>query len=602
MRWFELYPDRLEEEQRAFEELEIAFEIDLVMKERGIIRFQLVIKGDNPNFDLPDKDFDYKLAVVLPDFYPYFRPEVYAYDLSLPRHQHVQNKNLCLLPRPTDWWDPGQTIATLLKEQLPLVLEKGSVSDLEKVKEDVWEQAEPIGDYYPVILHAPVLFDPTSLDLDKWPTSFQQIATIEAGLPSMAEYPSRLAVLSIVQHGIKVELPSELRQLFPNPIKGKLFDAPEPPPVDNANTVLKWLRTGLKLTVISEGNSERKVQAGSYKYLIGVSFPQENTRGELGRGWIFIVLASAALRDKNNKVIDGRSLKDATYLARAAYIHSDSSLDRVPKLEPLRSKTVSVAGLGALGSFVTIELARSGVKKLKILDYDVVDPPTTVRWPLGFSAAGKFKTDALKAFIQTNYPNTEVDMYPMRIGTTRVEGNGQQEFDLIEQNGELEKFLHGSDLMVDATAELGVTNFLFRKAIKKSLPHVIMYATPGAWGGLVMRWRPMKIHGCWYCMRLWQNENQNSEQFVPLVDFNGEIQPPGCGDKTFTGAGFDLQQVSMAGVRLVVSTLCDSQNGGYPELDYDWAVLKLFEKDGRPILPQWTGHRLERHSHCPICN
>jgi hypothetical protein len=97
-------------------------------------------------------------------------------------------------------------------------------------------------------------------------------------------------------------------------------------------------------------------------------------------------------------------------------------------------------------------------------------------------------------------------------------------------------------------------------------------------------------------MKQWQSDNAD---LVPPADSNGEIQPPGCGDITFTGAGFDLQQISLAGVRLAISTLCRGNENAYPDCAWDWAVLKLVNEHGIPIPPNWIAQPLIAHPDCP---
>ena len=75
-----------------------------------------------------------RLVVTFPDFYPYFRFEVQAPDLHLDHHQNPFEKNLCLLRRGTEHWDPGDTVASLLHEQLADVLKTGRSQNIEEVK------------------------------------------------------------------------------------------------------------------------------------------------------------------------------------------------------------------------------------------------------------------------------------------------------------------------------------------------------------------------------------------------------------------------------------------------------------------------------------
>lgn len=91
---------------------------------------------------------------------------------------------------------------------------------------------------------------------------------------------------------------------------------------------------------------------------------------------------------------------------------------RIPELSSLHNRKVAVTGLGGVGWASAIELARNGVGQLRILDYDFVEPGTTVRWALGLSSAGRQKTAALADFIRNNYPYTTVITHNHRIGNT----------------------------------------------------------------------------------------------------------------------------------------------------------------------------------------
>jgi len=47
--------------------------------------------------------------------------------------------------------------------------------------------------------------------------------------------------------------------------------------------------------------------------------------------------------------------------------------------------------------------------------------------------------------------------------------------------------------------------------------------------------------------------------------------PAGCTDPTFTGTGFDVGTIALAGVRLTASTLCGNTEGGYPPAEWHYA-------------------------------
>lgn len=593
--WFRRYPDHYEREQKAFEELGIAVIEDQKMKGDGILRLTITIDGNNPNFSL-DKEGTYKFVVAYPDNYPWFRPQVYAYELNLPRHQHPSEKNLCLLPRSTRFWYTEQTVAHLLKSQLSEVLAKGKVEDLEIVKNDPQEQAEPVSDFYQY--HSSVLFNPEEIPTVEIKESCKVIGKMIVGFPENAPLFSRMAVkeISVAANKKVFSLNSEVQQMFPRSLEGIVIRVEKAPPVVQGPQLLEWLKKCIGKDA-SSLNSNRRLSFRDVTYtnVIAINFPEEVVQGELGSGWIFMVLGNAMPQDKNNKPIAGKSQKPIAYLSKAAYFSMDSQKDRVPKLIPLGTKKIALIGLGALGGYVAIELARSGIKELRVLDFDTVDPPTTVRWPLGLTAAGLQKTDVIKNFIKVNYPYTEVKTEHWRIGDLRCDGQIKEILQTRSESDLIESLTAEVDLIIDATAEEGINNYLSRFAYQKDLPYISMYATPGAWGGVVMRYLP-GVTGCWSCMKQWQTEN---DKLVPPSDENGEIQPPGCGDLTFTGAGFDLQNISLAAVRLAVSTLCNGIEVGYSKVDWDWAVLKLVNQHGHPIPPEWIAQRLNIHPNCP---
>lgn len=84
----------------------------------------------------------------------------------------------------------------------------------------------------------------------------------------------------------------------------------------------------------------------------------------------------------------------------------------------------------------------------------------------------------------------------------------------------------------------------------------------------------------------------------PPSDPSGDVQPRGCADPTFTGAGFDVAEVALNGVRLAVSALVGGLYGGYPEADWDVAIISFRDESGREIMPQWQTFKLHRH---PLC-
>lgn len=79
------------------------------------------------------------------------------------------------------------------------------------------------------------------------------------------------------------------------------------------------------------------------------------------------------------------------------------------------SATVAVCGLGGLGSNIAVSLARAGVGRLILIDFDRVDISNLHRQQYAASQLGAYKTDALKANLQAIAPYITLDTHTVKI-------------------------------------------------------------------------------------------------------------------------------------------------------------------------------------------
>jgi sulfur carrier protein ThiS adenylyltransferase len=75
--------------------------------------------------------------------------------------------------------------------------------------------------------------------------------------------------------------------------------------------------------------------------------------------------------------------------------------------EKIRNATVGIAGVGGLGSSIAVALARTGVGRLILADYDVVEPSNLNRQQYFIDQIGLPKVDALKANLARINPNVQ---------------------------------------------------------------------------------------------------------------------------------------------------------------------------------------------------
>lgn len=93
-----------------------------------------------------------------------------------------------------------------------------------------------------------------------------------------------------------------------------------------------------------------------------------------------------------------------------------------PKVhEKLKSASVAIAGLGGLGSTAAVSLARIGIGKLILVDYDVVEPSNLNRQQYFIKHIGMKKTDAIKDIISQCNPFVEVQTTDAYVDENNIE-------------------------------------------------------------------------------------------------------------------------------------------------------------------------------------
>ena len=88
--------------------------------------------------------------------------------------------------------------------------------------------------------------------------------------------------------------------------------------------------------------------------------------------------------------------------------------------EKIKQAVVGIAGCGGLGSNAAIALARIGVKKLVIVDFDKVESSNLNRQQFFISDIGKNKTDALASFIKRVNPFVEIEKQLIKLSLKNI--------------------------------------------------------------------------------------------------------------------------------------------------------------------------------------
>ena len=86
----------------------------------------------------------------------------------------------------------------------------------------------------------------------------------------------------------------------------------------------------------------------------------------------------------------------------------------------VKRAAVGIAGLGGLGSAVAVALARVGVGRLILADFDVVEPSNLNRQQFFVDQLGRPKTEALAENLARINPYVQTELHPVRLTPENV--------------------------------------------------------------------------------------------------------------------------------------------------------------------------------------
>ncbi|WP_103582764.1 sulfur carrier protein ThiS adenylyltransferase ThiF [Campylobacter concisus] len=130
----------------------------------------------------------------------------------------------------------------------------------------------------------------------------------------------------------------------------------------------------------------------------------------------FAIKEDTELQNSSNVVFIKRGVMPGREVLRSMIASRNS-----PELNLALSKAViGVAGLGGLGSNIALSLARVGVKKLVLADFDVVEPSNLNRQQYFVRHIGMKKTQALKELINDVNPFVEVETHDIFLDEKNV--------------------------------------------------------------------------------------------------------------------------------------------------------------------------------------
>lgn len=271
----------------------------------------------------------------------------------------------------------------------------------------------------------------------------------------------------------------------------------------------------------------------------------------------------------------------------------------------LEERKVAVVGLGSGGSQVVIELAKAGVGKFILVDFDRIELHNIVRHVCGLSDLGRLKTNVMRDRILDKNPFAEVEIYNTNINNLE----------------DARKILTGSDIIIAATDNIRSRLNINTLSLELGIPTLYGKCAVRAAGGEVLRVRP-KVGPCFSCIYADASMEAAAEEMSSFRQAR-EANPPYVGDDEVkatiqVGLSSDINPVSNMLVKLALVELCRGKDSALKTLESDlqapyymWANRREqqyagypadgFHRFDKPAILRWYPMMSERKANCKTC-
>lgn len=271
----------------------------------------------------------------------------------------------------------------------------------------------------------------------------------------------------------------------------------------------------------------------------------------------------------------------------------------------LEDRKVAVVGLGSGGSQVVIELAKAGVGKFVLVDFDRIELHNIVRHVCGLSDLGRLKTNVMRDRVLDKNPFAEVETHNTNINNLE----------------DARRILQGCDIIIAATDNIRSRLNINTLSIELGIVTLYGKCAVRAAGGEVLRVRP-KDGPCFSCIYGSASMEAIQEEMSSFRQAR-EANPPYVGDDEVkatiqVGLSSDINPISNMLVKLALVELCRGKDSALKALETDlqasyymWAnrreqrfagyAAEGFHRFDRPAILRWYPLEKDRNSDCKTC-
>lgn len=267
-----------------------------------------------------------------------------------------------------------------------------------------------------------------------------------------------------------------------------------------------------------------------------------------------------------------------------------SRINDLFETDVLKEKLVSIIGLGSGGSLSAIELAKCGVGRFYLADYDRLEIQNVARHACGIRDIGRYKTVAVKDAILNINPEAEVNCFNV---------------DITKDISILKKIIGEADILLPCIdterSKYQINQFCMKlwNEERVSIPAIYAGVYERAFGGDVMRVIPGETP-CYDCVigSVQQATFSDSKPKGPVPYSDLESSE---GFKAEPGLGLDLHFIALIQAKLSLLTLLRGTDSQLEDIPYNfilWGNRKewIFKEPFKCVFAN-----IEKRENCPTC-
>ncbi len=214
--------------------------------------------------------------------------------------------------------------------------------------------------------------------------------------------------------------------------------------------------------------------------------------------------------------------------------------------QKLNSSEVTIFGLGGLGNLLSTYIASSGIKKINLVDFDVIEE-TNLQRQINFSPddIGLLKIDVIENVLKSKHPDILIKKY----------------YEKIISNSQVENIIINSDVVLDGTDNFEVRKIINMACLQKN-KKLIIGAVEG-YTGQLMSVIPEKsaCYECVYEDLVDNNSCSDSGVLAPLVGMISAMMAIEC-INIITGnkSSYENKLLIINGLTMSIDTLNTKKN------------------------------------------